>query len=84
MTGYIPLIITIAVVLLIAKFILKASVKTIVALLINALVGFIVLWLVNYTGLIAIPVNIITCLVTGAFGVPGLLLLIVLELLHVI
>lgn len=84
MMSYLPLIITIVVVLLIAKFILKASAKTIIGLVVNAVVGLIVLWLVNYLGLITIPVNIVTCLITGAFGVPGLLLLIVLVLLHVI
>ena len=43
----------------------------------------IALWLINLTGLVSIPINIVTCLVVGIFGVPGTIVLIVLALLGV-
>lgn len=84
MAQYLPLIIIIAVALLIAKFVLHLGGKTLIGLIINAIVGFLVLWVINWTGIIAIPINIITSLVVGILGLPGLLILIVLKLLHII
>lgn len=84
MTEYLPLIITIAAVILIAKFILHLGGKTLIGLVINAIVGFLILWVINWTGIITIPINIITSLVVGILGIPGLLILIVLKLLHII
>lgn len=83
-TNLLTLVIAVAIVLLIAKFIIKASAKTIIGLLVNSIIGFIVLWVINFTGLISLPINIITSLVTGVFGLPGILVLIILKLLHII
>ena len=71
-------------VILAAKFLFNLNLKKVVGLIINAIVGMIVLWLINYTGLVSIPINIITCLVVGIFGVPGTIILIILALLGVL
>ena len=84
MTSYLPLLIAIAVVIIVAKFILHFSLKKIIGLVINSLIGFAILYVINLTGIIAIPINIITCLVVGIFGIPGVLVLIALVLLNII
>ena len=84
MPSYLTLLIAIAVVFVVAKFILHFSLKKIIGLVINSLIGFAILYVINLTGIITIPINIITCLVVGIFGVPGVLVLIALVLLHVI
>lgn len=72
------------VVILIAKFLFGFSGKKLLSLIVNAVVGLIVLWLINLTGLITLPINIITCLLVGVFGVPGVILLILLVLVGII
>lgn len=48
-------------------------------LVVNAVSGFICLWLLNlasaYTG-ITLDINLVTCLFTGFLGVPGIILLV--------
>ena len=41
----------------------------------NSIVGGVILWLVNLTGLITIKITFIHALIVGVFGVPGLILL---------
>ena len=41
----------------------------------NGIVGGVILWLVNLTGLITIKITFIHALIVGVFGVPGLILL---------
>lgn len=41
----------------------------------NSIVGGVILWLVNLTGLITIKITFIHALIVGVFGVPGLVLL---------
>ena len=72
------------VVILIAKFLFHLNGKKLLSLIVNAVVGLIVLWLINLTGLITLPINIITCLLVGVFGVPGVILLILLVLVGII
>lgn len=72
------------VVILIAKFLFGFSGKKLLSLIVNAVVGLIILWLINLTGLITLPINIITCLLVGVFGVPGVILLILLVLVGII
>lgn len=72
------------IVILIAKFLFHLNGKKLVSLIVNAIVGLIILWLINLTGLITLPINIITCLLVGIFGVPGVILLILLVLLGII
>jgi inhibitor of the pro-sigma K processing machinery len=58
--------------------------KTIGKLILNALVGAIVLLLINFAGQgigIYIAVNPLTALVTGFLGVPGVALLLALQII---
>lgn len=60
--------------------ILAAPIKLIFKLLLNALVGFLLLFLANFVGgffNFSIPVNVLTCLISGVFGVPGVIFLVV-------
>ena len=63
--------------------ILSAPIKLIFKLLINAVVGFLLLFLANFVGGFfdfSIPVNLLTCLISGVFGIPGVIFLIVVVL----
>lgn len=74
-------------VLAIAKFVLNIKVRKLFGLIANILLGIVVLWLVNTFGGsvgIYVPINIITILVVGLGGLPGVILLIVLSLTGVI
>ena len=78
---YLYIIIIGLIVLAIAKFLLKFTIKRIIPLILNIVLGIVVLWIVNPFGAglgIAIPVNIITALIVGLGGVPGVILLIIL------
>lgn len=72
------------IVILVAKFVFKISRKELIALILNAAVGFVIIWLINLTDLISLPLNWITALVAGIFGVPGVVILIVLTILGII
>ena len=81
---YLKIAIIALVVILIAKFLLHLDGKKLIGLIVNAIVGLIVLWIINLTGLIALPINIITCLLVGVFGLPGVILLVLLVLAGII
>ncbi len=60
--------------------ILAAPIKWIFKLLLNAVTGFLLLFLANFiSGFFdfSVPVNLITCLVSGVFGIPGVIFLVV-------
>ena len=65
-----------AAVIFTAAKLFKKPIEIIIKLLINSLVGFVVLILLNTLlasfGMAGIPVNIITSLITGIFGLPGI------------
>lgn len=84
MGNYLTMIITALVVILIAKFLLHLNLKKILTLIFNAIIGFIILWLINYTGIINIPINIVTSLIVGAFGIPGVIIVVLLKLIGII
>ena len=76
----IALVVGVAVALYVLFKILAAPVKWIFKLLINAVIGFVLLFLANIVGGFfdfAIPVNLITCVIAGVFGVPGVIFLVV-------
>ncbi|WP_418791271.1 pro-sigmaK processing inhibitor BofA family protein [Phosphitispora sp. TUW77] len=57
-------------------------IKLIMKLVINGIVGGVALWVVNYFGAflgIHIPLNPITALTTGFLGIPGIVLLLVIQ-----
>ncbi len=41
----------------------------------NSVVGAIVLYVINWLGLVYIPIGFITALIAGIFGIPGVLVL---------
>lgn len=57
----------------------KVSFKTIVKVAINAAVGIALIFLLNLIPNVAIPVNWWTALVSGIFGVPGVIVLLILN-----
>ena len=60
--------------------ILAAPIRKIFKLLINAVCGFALLFAANFIGGFfdfQIPVNILTCVIAGAFGIPGVIFLVV-------
>ena len=60
--------------------ILAAPIKWIFKLLLNAVTGFLLLFLANLiSGFFdySVPVNLVTCLVSGVFGIPGVIFLFV-------
>ena len=57
----------------------KVSFKTIVKVAINAAVGIALIFLLNLIPNVAIPVNWWTALVSGIFGFPGVIVLLILN-----
>lgn len=60
--------------------------KLIGKLFMNAIIGGILLWVIDYFGSyigMRIPINPITALIAGVLGVPGIVLLIVLHYLMI-
>ena len=82
--NYLMIILVALAVILLSKFLFHVDGSKLIGLIINAVIGFVILWLINYTGLVSIPLNIITSLVVGVLGLPGVVLLIILALLGVI
>ena len=70
------------VVLYLIGFFMLAPLKIIVKLIINAVVGAVVIVLINLLGADAlhIPLNAISAFIVGVFGVPGVALMLVLML----
>ena len=58
----------------------KFKTKTIITLLINILVGGVVLYFINYIPGISIAIDIWKALAVGAFGLPAVIVILVLEL----
>ena len=74
---------TVVFIILLIK-ILSAPIRWIVKLGLNALLGFVVLFIFNFFGEfigISIPINLISSLITGFFGVPGVVFLILYQIL---
>ena len=82
MENIIALIVPVLIAVLVFKL-LFSQVKLIWKIAINSLSGFVCLWLLNsisgFTGL-ELPINLVTVLVSGTLGVPGIALIALLEL----
>lgn len=68
---------------IIAQVVVK-PIKLLWKLLLNSAIGLVLLMLTNYAGAyfaFSIPINLITVLITGFLGVPGILLVICFKLL---
>lgn len=73
------------IIFIIAQLIMK-PIKLVWKLLLNSVIGLVLLMLANYAGAyfdFALPINIITVLIAGFLGIPGILLLICFQLLLV-
>ena len=67
----------------IAKLIMK-PIKLVWKLVINSIIGLVLLMLANYIGAyfdFSLPLNVLTVLIAGFLGIPGILLLICFQLL---
>lgn len=80
---YLPFIIGIAILFIVLK-ILSMPMKIIIKFLINALVGGVVIYVLNLLG-VGLVLNWITSLIVGIFGIPGVIIVAILQfVLHVI
>ena len=71
------------IIFIIAKLIMK-PIKLVWKLVINSIIGLVLLMLANYIGAyfdFSLPLNVLTVLIAGFLGVPGILLLICFQLL---
>lgn len=85
--NYLTMVLVAIIVLLVAKFILNLNLRRIIELAINIVLGIIVLWLLNKFGGslgISIPINVITAIVVGILGIPGVIILVLLNLIGII
>ena len=79
----ITFIIAIAVLFIVLK-ILSLPMKLIIKLVVNGLIGGVVIWIINLIGAsfgFAITLNWITALVVGILGIPGVIILTIIQLL---
>lgn len=77
------IIFLVVIVFIIAQLIMK-PLKLVWKLIINSIVGLVLLMLANFIGAyfdFGLPLNIITVLIAGFLGIPGILLLICFQLL---
>ena len=61
------------VIILVLKFMIELPFKIVW----NSLVGAAILYIVNFTGLVAIKITFVHALIVGVLGVPGLILLLI-------
>ena len=64
--------------------ILAAPIKWIFKLAINGALGFVVLYVFNFIGAfvgLSVPITLPSALITGFFGIPGVLFLVLLQIL---
>lgn len=83
-TGLDPTVtlIALAVLVLIAVFIFTKPIRLVLKLVINTLVGFAALWVLNKIGAgygIALALDLKNAVITGVFGIPGVAVLLVLR-----
>ncbi len=74
---YILIAIAAVVVVSLVLKLLKVSVKTILKVAINAAIGIGAIFLLNLIPGVAIPINWWTALATGIFGIPGVIVLLI-------
>ena len=71
------------IIFIIAQIIMK-PIKLVWKLVINSIIGLVLLMLTNYIGAyfnFSLPLNILTVLISGFLGIPGIFLLICFQLL---
>lgn len=68
---------------IVSRILLK-PIKLVLKILVNSLFGLLLLWGFNFIGAffdILIPINVVTILLAGFLGIPGLILLIIMQFL---
>lgn len=75
-------IVGVILVLFIVLKLFKVSFRIIWKLLVNALLGGIVLWLFNLIPGVDIPINWLTTILTGFFGIPVAVILLIIGLIR--
>ena len=60
--------------------IFKVKIQKIIKLIINSILGGVLIYIINRTGMIHIGLNIVTSVFVGIFGIPGAILLIILKI----
>lgn len=79
---YLYVLLVALVLILVLKYVFSVSYKTLGELILNVLIGLLILWLVNKfggsIGIPNIPINFLTALVVGVFGLPGVIVLVLL------
>lgn len=81
------LYVAIGIAVLIVMRIFTLPVKWIFKLLLNTLMGFVALFLVNWLGSyigISLGINVVNAVVAGTLGIPGIILLLLLRWLYVL
>ena len=78
MAELVMFIFSVIVAVVIFKFILKVSIG-ILGVLFNSLVGAVILFVLNLIGL-NMEINWLTSIIVGAFGIPGVVFLVILKL----
>ena len=79
---YLSFLVALIVLFLVLK-IIAAPIKIIIKLMLNALAGGVVLFLINMIGAsfgFVLDINWITSLIVGIFGMPGVILVILLQI----
>ncbi len=79
----IAILFLLVIIFIIAQLIMK-PLKLIWKLVINSIIGLVLLVLTNYIGAyfdFSLPLNVLTVLIAGFLGIPGILLLICFQLL---
>lgn len=59
---------------------LGKSMKVVLGVLVNALVGGLIIWLLNILGL-GIALNWLTALIVGVLGIPGVIIILIITFL---
>ncbi|SNX52712.1 inhibitor of the pro-sigma K processing machinery [Thermoanaerobacterium sp. RBIITD] len=81
LSGFIPFAIGIIILALIV-WLFGKSVKILFKFILNSIIGFVILLIFNFFGAIVglhLSINILTAFITGVFGIPGILVLLILK-----
>ena len=78
------ILIVACVVIIIAKFLLHLTPKKLYAMVVNILFSLLVIWILDYFSIITVPINLVTILIIGILGIPGVLFCVVLVLLGIL
>jgi inhibitor of the pro-sigma K processing machinery len=69
----------VAIILILLLKLFHFKIKTIITILINIIAGGLVLFLINYIPGIDIQIDIIKSLIVGVFGLPGVIVILILH-----